>query len=266
MRGAGGWRPTSFSQCISMRGCVGRSRGLNTRKAQKFVRVNYEISSAHRPRKAARFVSAAREWGEKKAAQGSFCLSFVVGCCWVLRAVFYISPSKLQVYVGEGVKETCSPRARTRIFTCAPVNRNKKLFTLGNHNKSPTMSCRVLSLWQVVCVKVNRGSCAVEKHPKPVGINSHVCVKVGNGPEAINLGAHFRWKGVIYGIRWCGNPILLHKFASFTDCSRRQHPLLPSDATFSDFATLFMDLLQLLSDLFSPGCVLWLHSRPDLLP
>lgn len=155
--------------------------------------MNYEISSAHRPRKAERVSSALpRERGGKKAAQGSFCLSFVVGCCWVLRAVFYISPSKLQVYVGEGVKETCSPRARTRIFTCAPVNRNKKLFTLGNHNKSPTMSCRVLSLWQVVCVKVNRGSCAVEKHPKPVGINSHVCVKVGNGPEAINLGAHFR--------------------------------------------------------------------------
>jgi hypothetical protein len=74
--------------------------------------VNYEISSAPTARKAASSAFRQRWLRAGKKAQGSFCLSFVVGCCWVLRAVFHISPSKLQVHVGEGVKETCSPRER----------------------------------------------------------------------------------------------------------------------------------------------------------
>jgi hypothetical protein len=154
--------------------------------------VNYEISSAPTARKAASSAFRQRWLRAGKKSSGQFLPLF---CCWLLllllgfeRAVFHISPSKLQVHVGEGVKETCSPRAH---LPARLLNRNKKLFTLGNHNKSPTMRADDESCpWKFVCVKVNRGSCAPRKNT--LCLSEYEFTRVSRmeiSQEAINLGA-----------------------------------------------------------------------------
>lgn len=171
MAGAWWWRLEtnqfrSVSVCMRVRERVrGADTGIiYTRKAQKFVRererVNYEISSAPTAKSSER-VSSARAG---KKAQGSFCLSFVVGCCmhgfW--ERSFTSAPRNYRCMVGEGVKETCSPRARIYLRASWIAIKNYLLWeTIIN---LPTMSWRVLSLAVSVCESEQRIMCAVRKN------------------------------------------------------------------------------------------------------